>query len=87
MITFGVICLWSPARTTHVLLVASVSGMMASVSKAWPASSMMMWVKYPRSVSLLDRWAAVLNVARTSLGGCIQEAPQVAALEALAHSV
>lgn len=43
----GFTCMWSPANTMRVLLLASAKGMMVSHSMAWAASSNRMWEKSP----------------------------------------
>lgn len=45
-------CMWSPAKTIRVLLVANARGMMVSHSMAWAASSNRMCVKNPTKYSI-----------------------------------
>ena len=45
-------CMWSPARTIRVFLVANARGIMVSHSMAWAASSNRMCVKNPTNYSV-----------------------------------
>lgn len=45
-------CMWSPAKTIRVFLVANARGIMVSHSMAWAASSNRMCVKNPTKYSI-----------------------------------